>query len=81
MSEPNFIVGYISDSTVPMSMWEYAAELENIGKTGAQVPQATAQNWKREIEQAIAKGLLIEDRDGNVKAPALDAGPKQLTLF
>lgn len=81
MSEPTFIVSYISDSTTPMSIWEYAAELENIGKTGAQVPKSTAQNWKREIEQAIAKGLLVEDANGNVRAPALDAKVKQLDLF
>ena len=81
MSEPIFIVAYIADSSTPMSIWEYAAELENNGKTGAQVPQATAQNWKREIENAIAKGLLVEDSQGNVRAPALDVGPKQLSLF
>jgi hypothetical protein len=82
MIEPVFIVSYIADSSVPMSVWEYAAELENNGKLGAEVPKATAQHWKREIEQAIAKGLLVEGTDGNIRAPALDAGiPKQLTLF
>lgn len=81
MSEPIFIVAYIADSSTPMSIWEYAAELENNGKLGAEVPKASAQHWKREIESAIAKGLLVEDSEGNVRAPALDAGPKQLTLF
>ena len=81
MSEPIFVVAYIADSTTPISIWEYAAELENNGKRGAEVPKASAQHWKREIENAISKGLLVEDQEGNVKAPALDVGPKQLSLF
>lgn len=81
MSEPVFIVSYISESTTPMSIWEYAGELERNGGSGAAVPKATAQHWKREIEKAIADGLLVEGTDGNIRAPALDAGPKQMTLF
>ena len=81
MNDPNFLVSYISDSTTPLSLWEYAAELENNGQRGAAIPKATAQHWKRQIEQAIEKGSLVEHSDGTVRACMPDAGPKQLTLF
>jgi hypothetical protein len=65
-----------------MARYEIAGTLETLGKHGADWPRATAQQWNREIDKAIADGLLVEDQTGLVRLPMeKPIVQKQLNLF
>lgn len=76
----DWIVGFVGACRCPQSIFEFAAELANLGQHGSDVPRANAQHWKRVIEDAVKDGVLIEDGSG-IRVPIEEATPKQLTLF
>jgi hypothetical protein len=51
---------FVSDCTTPQSVFEYAAELEQLGSHGAKIPAVRANKWKSVIEQLITEGKLHE---------------------
>lgn len=51
---------FISDSSTPQSVFEYAAELETLGAHGAKIPKLRANQWKSVIEELIDERKLDE---------------------
>jgi len=49
---------FVTDCTSPQSVFEYAAELEQLGSHGAKIPLVRANKWKSVIEQLITEGKL-----------------------
>ncbi len=72
----NFIV----DCRVPQSVFEFAAELENLGAHGAAVPRLRANKWKSIIDSLITSGELTE-RNGCVVASVDSNKLEQQQLF
>jgi hypothetical protein len=83
MSEQNFesLIEYVTNNRVPSSIFEIAADLENLGTFGADWPRASAQIWKRDLEAAIASGVLRLDENQCVRMPIAAASIKQMDLF
>lgn len=81
MSNKDAIVEYVTNCRVPMSKWEIAGDLANLGQHGADWPRATANNWLRELENLIKDGVLVEV-EGSVRVPVeVDDRPIQRSLF
>jgi hypothetical protein len=83
MAEQNFesLLEYVRTSRVPSTIFEIAADLANLGANGANWPRASAQIWKRDLEAAIAQGVLRLDENQCVRMPIAAASIKQLDLF
>lgn len=83
MSNTNYesLLEYVRTSRAPSSIFEIASDLANLGANGADWPRASAQIWKRDLEAAIAQGVLRLDESGNVRMPIAAAKDKQLELF
>jgi hypothetical protein len=74
-------IAFIGDCKIAQSVFEFSAELANIGAYGAKVPKANAHTWKRTIEAALAKGLLVDDGNA-VRIPYVENGKDvQMLLF
>jgi hypothetical protein len=83
MAESNYesLLEYVKTSRVPSSIFEIASDLANLGANGADWPRASAQIWKRDLEAAIASGVLRLDENDCVRMPIAAAKNKQLDLF
>jgi len=51
---------FVCDCTSPQSVFEYAAELEQLGSHGAKIPDVRAHKWKAVIDALITNGKLHE---------------------
>ena len=51
---------FVSDCRTLQSVFEYAAELEQLGSHGAKIPAVRANKWKSVIDVLIAEGKLHE---------------------
>ena len=51
---------FVSDCTAPQSVFEYAAELEQLGAHGAKIPAMRAHKWKAVLDNLITEGKLHE---------------------
>jgi hypothetical protein len=71
---------FIADCTCPQSVFEFAAELEQLGAHGAKIPKQRAQYWKAIIDGLITDGKLVE-RDGCVFVVADKNTFEQRLLF
>lgn len=72
-------LSFVTDCRAPQSVFEFAAELEQLGAHGAAIPPMRAHQWKVIIDRLVTDGKLI-DMNGCVVAPVVD-GLKQMTLF
>jgi hypothetical protein len=77
---PLVALSFVSDARYPQSVFEFSAELENVGMHGGRVPKARANVWVSVIEELIRERKLIETKDG-IRAPIDEPVPKQLSLF
>lgn len=53
-------LSFVTDSTTPQSVFEYSAELEQLGAHGAKIPAQRANKWKAIIDRLITDGKLHE---------------------
>ena len=53
-------LSFITDCTTSQSVFEYAAELEQLGAHGAKIPAMRANKWKAVIDALITAGKLHE---------------------
>lgn len=53
-------LSFVTECTTPQSVFEYAAELEQLGAYGAKIPQMRAHKWKAVIDALITDGKLHE---------------------
>jgi len=51
---------FVTDCTAPQSVFEYAAELEQLGAHGAKIPAIRAHKWKSVLDSLITEGKLHE---------------------
>ena len=70
---------FVADCRIPQSVFEHAAELEQLGSHGAKIPQQRAHLWKAILDGLVTDGRLIE-RNGVLVAPVKD-DDKQMMLF
>jgi len=70
---------FVSDCTTPQSIFEHAAELEQLGSHGARIPPLRAHQWNSLLWLLIVSGRLTE-RDGVLVAPVAN-DDKQMMLF
>ena len=76
------IIEYVSNCRVPMSPFEVAADLANLGNHGGNWPRASAETWNRAIEAALKDGAVRLDSEANLRLPEdHESGVKQLSLF
>lgn len=74
-------IAFVRDCRCEQTKEQFAAELACIGAHGAKVPKATAQTWKRVIDAALTKGLLVDDGNA-VRIPYVETGKDvQMLLF
>ena len=73
-------IDFVKAARYPQSAFEFAADLECVGKHGGKVPLARANVWKAVLEQLIAEGKLEEIEQG-VRVPLEPEKPVQLSLF
>jgi hypothetical protein len=71
---------FIADCTCPQSVFEFAAELEQLGAHGAKIPKQRAQTWMKIINGLIDDAKLVE-RDGCVFVVADKNTFEQRLLF
>jgi hypothetical protein len=77
---PQVALGFIKAANQPQSVYEFAADLENVGMHGGRVPAARAHIWKAVIDQLVTEGKLVESDRGVHGSTELDK-PKQMELF
>ena len=70
---------FVSDCTTPQSVFEHAAELEQLGNHGAKIPPLRAHVWKAILDGLVTERRLVE-RDGVLVAPA-SHDERQMMLF
>jgi hypothetical protein len=71
---------FVRAARYPQSVFEFAADLENVGMHGGRVPAARAHVWKAVIDQLVTEGKLVESDRGVHGSTELDK-PKQMELF
>ena len=72
-------LAFVTECNCPQSVFEFAAELEQLGSCGASILAMRANKWKAIIDRLVTDGKLTE-RDWCVVAIA-DTSFKQLALF
>ena len=72
---------FVTDCTTPQSVFEYAAELEQLGSHGAKIPSVRAHKWKTVIDALMADGKLHEVNGLLVAAVESKQEFEQLPLF
>jgi hypothetical protein len=73
-------LNFIKAANYPQSVFEFAADLENVGMHGGRVPAARANVWKAVIDQLVTEGKLVVSDRGVHGLAELDK-PKQMELF
>jgi hypothetical protein len=71
---------FVRAARYPQSVFEFAADLENVGMHGGRVPAARAHIWKAVIDQLVTEGKLVVSDRGVHGSTELDK-PKQMELF
>ncbi len=77
---PQVAINFIKAADQPQSVFEFAADLENVGMHGGRVPAARAHIWKAVIDQLVTEGKLVVSDRGVHGSTELDK-PKQMELF
>lgn len=72
---------FVCDCTTPQSVFEYAAELEQLGSHGAKIPAVRANKWKAVIDALITNGKLHEVNGLLVAVVGSKQEFEQLPLF
>lgn len=72
---------FVTDCTTPQSVFEYAAELEQLGAHGAKIPALRANKWKNVIDALITNGKLHEVNGLLVAVVGSKQELEQLPLF
>ena len=72
---------FVTDCTVLQSVFEYAAELEQLGAHGAKIPAMRANKWKAVIEELVTVGKLVEIDGSVVSSLECRNSFRQLDLF
>ena len=72
---------FVCDCTAPQSVFEYAAELEQLGSHGAKIPAVRANKWKAVIDALITNGKLHEVNGLLVAVVGSKQEFEQLPLF
>jgi len=77
---PQVALDFVKAARYTQSVYEFAADLENVGMHGGRVPAARAHVWKAVIDQLVTEGkLVVSDRGvhGTVEFDKV----KQMELF
>ena len=77
---PQVALDFVKAARYPQSVFEFAADLENVGMHGGRVPAARAHIWKAVIDQLVTEGKLVVSDRGVHGSTELDK-PKQMELF
>jgi hypothetical protein len=72
---------FVKASRYPQSIFEFAADLENVGMRGGKIPVARAHVWKAVIDQLVTEGKLRQTPDGVCAVDGDEGKAKQLSLF
>ena len=72
---------FIKRARYPQSIFEFAADLENVGMRGGRIPVAKANVWKSVIDQLVKEGKLRQTPEGVCPVDEDEGKAKQLSLF
>lgn len=72
---------FVTDSTTPQSVFEYAAELEQLGAHGARIPKVRANEWMKIVSALVGGGKLREENGVVLTVVEVANDFEQMRLF
>ncbi len=76
----NHVIDFIRSNREPISIFEAAGDLHDLGLNGAERPRLQANQWKTELQRLVQLGKLIET-NGMLSVPTETKQPIQQELF